>query len=146
MELILWRHADAEDGSPDSERQLTPKGIRQAARMGKWLSKRLPGDARILVSPAQRARQTARGLSAATTVVETLGTKGSVEDLLLAADWPHRDHTVVVVGHQPTLGETAALLLTGRPGAWEVKKSAIIWISSRDHHVHLRAALSVDLV
>ena len=37
MELILWRHADAELGQPDSERRLTDKGHKQAARMAKWL-------------------------------------------------------------------------------------------------------------
>ena len=37
MEIILWRHAQAEVGEaeqPDAERQLTPQGRKQAARMG----------------------------------------------------------------------------------------------------------------
>ncbi len=44
MELILWRHAEAEDGTHDSERKLTAKGIKQAARMAKWLRARVPAD------------------------------------------------------------------------------------------------------
>ena len=62
MELILWRHADAKDaapGKPDAERGLTAKGIKQARRMADWLEKRLPAEARVLVSPARRAQQTA---------------------------------------------------------------------------------------
>ena len=51
MELVLWRHADAEDGIPDEARKLTPKGIRQAERMAAWLRERLPQHARILNSP-----------------------------------------------------------------------------------------------
>ena len=35
MDLILWRHADAEDGADDLARQLTAKGRKQAARVGK---------------------------------------------------------------------------------------------------------------
>ena len=33
MDLILWRHADAQDGSPDMERALTAKGLKQAELM-----------------------------------------------------------------------------------------------------------------
>jgi len=45
MDLILWRHAEAEDagGKPDLERNLTRHGRKQAARMAEWLKPRLPG-------------------------------------------------------------------------------------------------------
>ena len=59
MELILWRHAEAEDGIPDAKRPLTERGQKQARKMAKWLRKRLPEDTRIIVSPALRCRQTA---------------------------------------------------------------------------------------
>ena len=45
MDLILWRHAEAEvlrEGSDDLARSLTPKGERQAARMATWLDGHLP--------------------------------------------------------------------------------------------------------
>ena len=38
MNLILWRHAEAEDGADDLQRALTGKGRRQAARMAQWLT------------------------------------------------------------------------------------------------------------
>ena len=37
MNLILWRHAEAEDGVPDLERGLTDKGRRQADAAARWL-------------------------------------------------------------------------------------------------------------
>ena len=59
MDLILWRHADAEPGEPDDQRRLTAKGKKQARRAAEWLHGNLPNSARILVSPAVRAQQTA---------------------------------------------------------------------------------------
>ncbi|WP_204271061.1 histidine phosphatase family protein, partial [Escherichia coli] len=62
MDLILWRHAEAEviaPGQDDLQRALTPKGERQARRMAAWLNHRLPATTRVLVSPALRCRQTA---------------------------------------------------------------------------------------
>ncbi|HUO43487.1 MAG TPA: histidine phosphatase family protein [Burkholderiales bacterium] len=150
MDLILWRHAEAEDGVPDIERALTAKGIKQAARMAKWLRRRLPDDALILASPARRTRQTAQALTPDFKVVDEIGTRASPEDILHAAGWPHDDRTVVVVGHQPTLGATAALLLAGRSEEWGIRKGAIIWLAHRDHdggnRAQLRAALSPDLL
>lgn len=67
MDLILWRHAEAEDSVPDSERKLTAKGCKQAEKVGGWLAERLPDDARILVSPAARAQQTAAASSGPST-------------------------------------------------------------------------------
>jgi phosphohistidine phosphatase len=150
VELILWRHADAEDGTPDSERKLTAKGVKQAARMAKWLRPRIPEDALILASPAKRAQQTARALNPDFRTVKEIGTSAALEDVLLAAGWPKGDRTVVVVGHQPTLGETAALLLTGAKEQWSLKKGAVVWIARRtgvaDARTHLRAAISPDLL
>jgi len=150
MDLILWRHAEAQDGTPDSERALTAKGAKQAARMAKWLQTRLPEETRILVSPAKRARQTARALTPDFKIVDEIGTKASPEDILLAVDWPKGDQTIVVVGHQPTLGETVALLLTGHKEQWGIRKGAIVWIARRgragEASTQLRAALTPDLL
>lgn len=150
MDLILWRHADAEDGLRDSERELTAKGVKQAARMGKWLRARLPDDAVILVSPAKRAQQTARALDRDIKTVREIGVAAAPEDLLSAAGWPGADRTVVVVGHQPTLGQTAAWLMTGRKEEWSLKKGAVVWLVRRtditDGRTHLRAVISADLL
>jgi phosphohistidine phosphatase len=150
MELILWRHADAENGMHDSERSLTAKGIKQAARMAKWLRARLPENAVVLASPAKRAQQTARALVSDYKTVMEIGTSASANDVLLACGWPGDERTVVVVGHQPTLGETAALLLTGAKQQWSLKKGAVVWIArgaeTAGASALLRAAISPDLL
>ena len=148
MELILWRHADAADGIPDSERKLTEKGAKQAARMAKWLRARLADDAVVFASPATRTQQTASALTRDFKTVPALGLAATAEGVLRAAGWPDTDGTVVIVGHQPTLGETAALLLTGATAPWLFKKGAIVWVARRADAAttQLRAALSPDLL
>jgi phosphohistidine phosphatase len=150
MELILWRHADAEDGAHDIERKLTAKGVKQAVRMAKWLHARIPEDAVILVSPAKRAQQTAHALNPDFKTVKEIGTSATPEDILRAAGWPSGNRTVVVVGHQPTLGETAAWLMTGKKEPWTLKKGAVVWVARRadaaDARAQLRASISVDLL
>ncbi len=148
MELILWRHAEAEDGAPDSARELTGKGERQAKAMAKWLVPRLPKGTQIIASPARRCQQTAAALGKCDEV-PAIGVGGSARDVLKAAGWPDATGAVVVVGHQPTLGQVAALLLTGVEGDWSVKKGGVWWLSGRQHsdefEVVLRAVLSPDL-
>lgn len=150
MELILWRHADADNaapGKPDAERALTAKGEKQARRVAGWLRKRLPDDARILVSPARRAQQTARALTRHFETNLEVGTTAGPQSILRAAGWPAADGAVVVVGHQPTLGQAAALALTGKALEWSVKKGALWWIASRgDGDAIVRAVIAPDLV
>jgi len=131
MDLILWRHADAEEGPSDAARALTPKGHQQAVRMAAWLNARLAEEARIIVSPAVRAQQTAQALSREVETSRLVSTEAQPAAILQAAGWPEAAGTVVVVGHQPTLGAAAALAVTGRAAAWRVKKGAVWWISVR---------------
>ena len=146
MELILWRHADAEDRVPDEARALTAKGEKQAKRVAKWLKQRLPEQARVLASPAKRAQQTARALTAKFETRRELGTIAGPQAILEAAGWPHAGGTVVVVGHQPTLGQAAALALTGRAAQWSLKKGALWWLESRGDESVTRAVIAPDLV
>lgn len=150
MDLILWRHADAEDGipgKPDAERCLTAKGEKQARRVAGWLRKRLPEDVRVLVSPARRAQQTARALVRHFDTDREVGTAAGPQSLLQAAGWPDAGGAVLVVGHQPTLGEAAALTVTGKALGWSVKKGALWWIESRgDGDVIVRAVIAPDML
>jgi phosphohistidine phosphatase len=150
MELILWRHADAEDGLVDVERKLTGKGGKQAERMAVWLKQHLPEDVSILVSPALRAQQTARALAGEFETTGAVGIAASPESLLKAVGWPKGRGAVLVVGHQPTLGQTAALLMTGKPAGWSVRKGAVWWLAQREREgrsaVLLRAVLGPDLL
>ena len=147
MELIFWRHADAEDAAPgksDADRSLTAKGEKQARRVAAWLGKRLPDDARILVSPARRAQQTARALTRHFETVSEVGTTAGCRSVLKAAGWPSAAGTVVVVGHQPTLGQAAAMALTGKAADWTIRKGAIWWIEGSGGDVIVRAVIAPE--
>ncbi len=134
MELLLWRHAEAEDGSPDLERPLTPKGEKQARRVAAWINDRLPVSARILTSPAMRTQQTAAALLALADrkirIVPQIAPGAGVAEFLRAVDWPNSRSTVIAVGHQPTLGLVASTLLSGSAQHWSIKKGALWWLSS----------------
>ena len=82
MDIILWRHAEAEDGVQDAKRKLTARGEKQAKKVARWLRKRLPGDARILSSPAVRAVQTAQALDLPCAETKELGTGASAAGIL----------------------------------------------------------------
>jgi len=154
MELILWRHAEAEDGGPDLGRKLTGKGEKQAHRMAEWLHAHLPDSARILVSPATRAQQTAKALAEIghrkLKTVEQIAPGASAADILAAADWPDSRQPTVIVGHQPTLGWVVSDLLVGGAQPWSVKKGAVWWLQSRardgEEQVVLRAVVNPDLI
>lgn len=151
-QLILWRHAEAEEvheDISDRARQLTPKGRKQAVRMGLWLGGHLPEKTHVLVSPAVRTMQTADGLGHPYQVVESLAPERGVEELWQAV-LESGSANVLVVGHQPTLGLLAAWLMSGETQAWSVKKGAIWWFSvealqSRPR-VKLLASLGPDLL
>jgi phosphohistidine phosphatase len=147
MELILWRHADAEPGVDDLERKLTTKGRKQAARVAGWLNARLPSRFSICSSPAKRALQTAKALDAPLETSELLAPERQAADVLRAVDWPNQDQLVIVVGHQPTLGRVVARLL-GSEGDLSIQKGALWWIEARDKGgksgVRVRAVVSPD--
>jgi phosphohistidine phosphatase len=152
MNLILWRHAEAEDqAASDLARQLTSRGRKQAQAVAKWLRARLDDDALFLASPATRTIQTAEAFGDRYRVVPSLAPGGSAQAVLDAAGWPEGiAETVVVVGHQPTIGHVASLLLTGQEAEWSVKKAGIWWFQQRsrgsDGQVVLRAVASPDLL
>ena len=148
MDLILWRHAEAVDGAPDMARKLTAKGTRQAKEMASWLRPRLPKETRVLASPAERSLQTASALTGDFEVVKSIAPGATAAAVLAAAGWPDNDSPVLLVGHQPTLGMVAAMLIAGEPMPWSVRKSGVWWLSNRIRgegpQVVLRAVMSPD--
>jgi phosphohistidine phosphatase len=150
MELILWRHAEAEDGVPDSARKLTDKGLKQAQAMAEWLKPRLPKNTCIMASPTKRTQQTAAALNDDFETVREIGPSASAKAILVAAGWPDAKGAVVMVGHQPTLGEAAALLMCGSPMEWNIRKGAIWWFSHKTKgngvEMILRTSISPDML
>ncbi len=148
MDIILWRHAQAEEGLPDIERPLTPQGRKQAARMAAWLDRSLPSGCRILCSPAVRTRQTADALGRPYKLVPEIGPGATPQQVLAAAGWPDGRGPVLLVGHQPWAGQVASLLLTGAAQYWTVKKANAWWLAQRDREdgnaVYLKAVLAPE--
>ncbi|MSQ62542.1 MAG: histidine phosphatase family protein [Betaproteobacteria bacterium] len=150
MELILWRHADAEEGERDLERKLTGKGRKQAARVAQWLQHRLPSKFTLISSPARRARETADALEARYKISDRLAPGAQFKDLIEAAGWPGHKGVLILVGHQPDFGRAAAALVSGRPSDWSVKKGGLWWLDNRerdgDAQVVVRAVIAPDLI
>lgn len=144
MDLILWRHAEAEEGGEgidDLQRPLTARGEKQAARMAAWLDRQLPDGLRVLSSPARRAEQTALALGRKFKLRAELLPDGSPQELLELAQWPRARGAVLVVGHQPVLGQTVAQLLDMRSGECAVRKGAVWWLRQRQRMEHSETIL-----
>lgn len=139
MDLILWRHAEAEDleeidtvGASDLSRRLTPRGDKQAARMAAWLDRQLPDGVRIWSSPAVRTEQTVLALGRKYRVRDELAPDRSAEELLQLVQWPDARQPALVVGHQPTLGRVVSRLLNMTEADCAIRKGSIWWLRHRE--------------
>ncbi|HEY0200758.1 MAG TPA: histidine phosphatase family protein [Burkholderiaceae bacterium] len=146
MDLILWRHAEAEDendaeGGEDQQRPLTARGEKQAARMAAWLDRQLPDGLRVLASPARRTEQTVMALGRKYKLRAELLPGGTPQDLLELAQWPHARGAVLVVGHQPQLGQTIAHLLGFKSPDCIVRKGAVWWLRQRQRQEETQVVL-----
>jgi phosphohistidine phosphatase len=137
MDLLLWRHADAGepvDGDADLARALTPKGVKQAARMAAWLERQLPEQARVVCSPAIRTQQTAQALGRKFKLRDEIAPGCDWQSVLDAAQWHKGKGCVLVVGHQPALGQAISRLLGAEEAQCAVRKGALWWVRQRDRH------------
>ena len=145
MDLILWRHAEAEDGTPDAARKLTKHGREQAKRVAAWLKPRLPKRCEVIVSPAARAQETASALGRRFKADAAVGTNADAAGLIAAVGWPDRQGAILVVGHQPTLGRVAATLLSGTEADWHMAKGAVWWLRHVEGETRLFAVVHPKL-
>jgi phosphohistidine phosphatase len=147
MDLVLWRHAEADertdqdDATEDLARELTPRGTKQATRMSLWLDRQLPESTKIFASPAVRTEQTVRCLSRKFKTRTELMPNAGYTDLLKVAQWPHSDTTVLLVGHQPSLGAVIAHLLRFEDDQCAVKKGAVWWLRTRERNGKLDSVI-----
>ncbi len=144
MDLILWRHAEAEEwveGCDDLARALTPRGEKQAARMAGWLDRQVPEGARVMSSPARRCEQTVLAVGRKYKLRDELSPMASAEELLELVKWPNGKGTLLVVGHQPTLGLVITRLAGLQEGACAVRKGAVWWLRSRERGESLQTVV-----
>jgi phosphohistidine phosphatase len=105
--VVLWllRHAEAADGSPDDDRPLTNRGMRQAEAAGLALARLGTRVDVCLSSPKARALQTAQ------LACEPLGLDVTVEPALSGEPFDVHGLTaglqeVLLVGHDPSFSLT----------------------------------------
>jgi phosphohistidine phosphatase len=120
--LILTRHAKSswdEPGLSDRDRPLNSRGRRAAQELGAWLASRdyLPDE--VLSSDAARTRETwagvAEGLPGAPAAQWLPGLYHAEAQAMLAALRKAAGRTVMMIGHNPGIGEFAALLPAREP-------------------------------
>jgi phosphohistidine phosphatase len=74
-----------------------------------------------------------------------VGTDARAGDIIAAAQWPARSGAVLIVGHQPTLGRVAAMLLSGTEADWDISKGALWWFRDIGGKTILFAAVDPSL-
>ena len=123
MELYFMRHGiaaleDSPGVASDGERPLTPKGIKRMRKAAKGLLSLQVSFDRILTSPLLRARQTAQvvtevlGAEERLQEIPELAPERSVQELVTRLADYGEEKRILLVGHQPLLGETASFLLS----------------------------------
>ncbi len=135
MDIVLWRHAQAQDWTPgcdDMARRLVTRGEKQAARMASWLDRQLPEGSRILVSPSVRTEQTAVALGRKFKFCPELKPEASVSELVKLLGLPTAKGTTLLVGHQPQLGQLASELMGWPTTDCVIKKGAVWWLRKRE--------------
>lgn len=153
MDLVLWRHAQAQDwqlGCDDMARRLTTRGEKQAVRMAKWLDRQLPEGSRIFVSPYLRTEQTAATLERKFKLCPELKPEASASELLKLVGWPTAKGTVLLVGHQPQLGQLVSELMGWPEADCAIRKGAVWWLRNRErdgvNQTAVVTVLSPDLI
>jgi phosphohistidine phosphatase len=100
--------------------------------MAAWLDRQLPEGVRILCSPALRCEQTVLPLGRKYKIRPELAPGATPADILGAAQWPDSKQSVLVIGHQPSLGEAISQLMRMQEPGCVVRKGAIWWFRSRE--------------
>jgi phosphohistidine phosphatase len=129
--LLIMRHAksDWSANMEDFDRPLNRRGLKEAAKMGKWLRKQKIMPDRIVCSPAMRARQTIeivceqlRKHAPAITWDERIY-EARLDDLLkVIAEHGKNAECVLLTGHNPGLDHLVNHLSKDSPPHTEVGK------------------------
>jgi len=129
MNLYFMRHgiaanrADSGAGPGDRQRPLTPKGVKRMHKAANGLVTLSLSFDRILTSPLERARQTAKIVAQTLQLdnqiaeIEQLCPDQSVKDLISGLVAYSGAKKILLVGHEPLLSSTVSYLLSGKAGA-----------------------------
>jgi phosphohistidine phosphatase len=119
MHLYFLRHGEAQAAGrvPDADRPLTEHGLAQARGVGTMLRNAGVKPDLVLCSPLLRAKQTAETVCVALKVkefkpTEFLDPSADQSQLFTELNSPRLD-TILIIGHNPFIGEAVALLIAG---------------------------------
>jgi phosphohistidine phosphatase len=134
--IWVFRHGDAEagEGKPDAERELTKKGENQSVNAGRALEKLGVQLDVCLTSPKVRAHRTA------TLACQVLGVEVEIDDRLKGGDFDPLELAagrgeVMLVGHEPDCSQAVALVTGSRV---KMKKGGIAGFDDHILHILLR--------
>lgn len=135
MELVFFRHGDAEDVGPDGSdfgRRLTSRGEAESERVAEFLLGGGWSPEAIVTSPLVRARQTAELIASAlgqengAETDDRLKSGARLEDIeAIVTD--HPAERLLLVGHEPDFSQIVSALISG--GRVEMKKSGAACVS-----------------
>jgi phosphohistidine phosphatase len=147
--IYLLRHAKANPGLHDRERDLAPKGHRQAEFIGQWMQEKGIMPDKIVSSSAQRTAATAQlcaeqaGYRGNISLTDDLYDAGSDTYVDLIAGLKSKHASAMVVGHNPAISSVVAVL-TGEPLSMSpgtlvcVELATDQWTSARDGNALLK--------
>lgn len=139
MEIYLLRHGIAELSGlrpiPDSDRLLTPAGVRKLRRVGRWLQARKDQPEIIFSSPYRRAVETAEVIldflpGSKLRLTESLTPEADVRKAAALLARQNTEASILIASHEPFLGKFASFLMTGEGRElFEFKKAALMKLS-----------------
>lgn len=145
MKILLMRHAEAMDRSPkkfpdDKLRPITKTGQKKTEEAARALSKLEKRVDLILSSPLTRTQQTAnimrKGMHLCKehlVLSDFLAPLGDLDALMEQIRKMDAFSTILLVGHEPELGELISILLSGeRTLQIEMKKGSICCLTADD--------------
>ena len=150
--LYLVRHAIAEEHAPsgrDADRRLTSEGVAKMQRVALGLQRLGDAPDAIWTSPYRRTRETADLLCAALAPqlapmpYAALAAGTGVEAIVAGLRPPSEVSSLMLVGHEPDMGELAAYLSCGQAAshAFEFKKGGAAAIELAELPPHSRGTL-----
>jgi phosphohistidine phosphatase len=130
MQLYILRHADAETkAASDSARTLSEKGEEQARKVAQFCRAHGIQPEVIFASPLIRAQQTAKPVAKELNVEVTpapwLACGARPEGILAELAGLKNVSAVLLVGHEPDLGNLIAHLLGAGSGSIHVRKASL---------------------
>ena len=156
MQIILWRHGEAEAADIDFDRSFTAKGKQQAQKTAHFINRYFPKQREIWVSPLKRSKETASYLDSKERILEqNFLIPSSPAPIIKAHLYRQKSDTnLIIVGHQPWLGELIfSLVLRGieknQNKFFELgpfKKGALWWLVLDKDGTHIKAVLTPDLL